>query len=164
MISRRARGVVRVVQTWDLHGGATRARALLEACEIVERLADTPMMGSDLSVALRATGACDSSVEWVEERHDRTMPELWYECPQGNWLLSFALRVSSSRALLVAACDVLSTLPFSDRTAIETARRWTRGECEAGEVVRKISEAIYAAALARSAEITRAQRPSLASA
>jgi hypothetical protein len=91
---------------------------------------------------IRATGACDSSVQWVEARPDCTLAELWDECPRGDWLLWLAVRAGVDRRLVVlAACDcaalALAHVPAREqrpRVAIETARRWARGESTVEEV------------------------------
>jgi len=84
-------------------------------------------------------GATCEGFEWAA---DKPLQEAWETCHRGDWMLWAAEKVSVDRKLLVAAaCDCAElALPYvpSDedrpRIAIETARKWLRGEATLEEV------------------------------
>jgi len=109
---------------------------------------------------LVALGACPDAIRWA--RKYPTFDAAWSACERGDWLLWYACRVSggpeseSRRRVVLAACDCAElALPTYERRypgdnrprrAIETARRWARGE--AGITlsdVHAVSAAAYAA-------------------
>jgi hypothetical protein len=91
---------------------------------------------------LVALGACPDAIRWA--RNYPTFDAAWSACERGDWLLWYACRVSggpeseSRRRVVLAACDCAElALPTYERRypgdnrprrAIETARRWARGE------------------------------------
>ena len=107
---------------------------------------------------LRLLGACASAREWAE---DKTASEIWTSCERGDWLLWWAARFADRADLhgrvVLAACDCAElALPvfearYADdrrpRTAIETARRYARGEATIDDV-RVAADAARAAAAA----------------
>jgi hypothetical protein len=104
---------------------------------------------------LTKLGACHEAVEWA-----RTQPDwetLWNNCERGDWMLWLLGKLaggprSKSRKLLVlAACDcaelALKYVPLGEdrpKEAIETARKWARGEATIAQV-RKTADAVAAA-------------------
>jgi hypothetical protein len=168
MISHRARGVVRIVRRWErLHVGSTprcafdrsraAARELAATLHLRSSLPDA--VGHDLLPVLRAWYVCIDAREWVEARPDRTLAELWAECPRGDWMLHLAARAGVDRRhVVLAACDVsalaLAHVPAGEerpRRAIEVARRWARGEATAEEVRAAADDARDATTAARRA-------------
>lgn len=132
-----------------------------------------------LQDTLRRLDACQEARVWVG---DRDLATAWRECARGDWMLWLAARAGVDRRLVVeAACDcaeaALVHVPAGEnrpRVAIETARRWSRGEATVEEVRRAAADAAdayaasYAAAdadagrrasLARSADMVRARIP-----
>jgi hypothetical protein len=101
--------------------------------------------------------ACSESREWLDGFRG-SVPRAWAACARGDWLLWLAARVGVDRRLIVlAACDIAETalihVPAVEdrpRIAIETARRWARGEATVAE----LRAAAYAAAYAASASAT----------
>ena len=86
---------------------------------------------------------CNEALRWLRSLPASTTPaEAWELCSRGGWMLWLVGRVESDRKLLVlAACDcaeqVLHLVPADEerpRKAIETARRWARGEATIEEV------------------------------
>ena len=110
-------------------------------------------------------GASCEGFEWAV---DKPLQEAWETCHRGDWMLWAAEKVSVDRQLLVAAaCDCAElALPYvpsgedRPRIAIETARKWIRGEATLEEVQAAsyassdasfASDASYAASSASSA-------------
>jgi hypothetical protein len=87
---------------------------------------------------LKQLGACDDAREWVATQPDAATA--WAVCPRHEWLMwllgALHLRGALKRKTLVlAACASAETalphVPAGEerpRVAIETARRWARGE------------------------------------
>lgn len=106
-----------------------------------------------LQDALRRLDACHNARFWVG---DRDLATAWRECARGDWMLWLAARAGVDRRLVVeAACDCAETalvhVPAGEdrpRAAIETARRWARGEATAEAAIRATYAATYAAAYA----------------
>jgi hypothetical protein len=72
---------------------------------------------------------------------DRDSDQMWAECKRPDWLLWWAGQVVPRQELVLAACDcaemALRYVPEGEhrpRLAIETARRWVRGEATVDEV------------------------------
>jgi hypothetical protein len=92
----------------------------------------------DLISNLRPLYACVESIEWLESLPpDTTFAQVWAQCERGDWMLWLAgRRKGVDRKLLVlAACDVAEPALQHVRAgeerpaeAIESARRWARGE------------------------------------
>ena len=104
------------------------------------------------SDALVRLGACGEAVEWA-----KTQPSLktaWNTCERGDWMLWLAARIGvDRRAIVLAACDCaeLSAPHWRERDklacvwALDSARRWARGEADAEEVRAAAHYAAYAA-------------------
>jgi hypothetical protein len=169
MISHRARGVVRIVRRWErlspemAHVRTIQAHALAATLHIRSSPPDA-VTGRELLPVLRAWHVCIDASDWVEARLDRTLAELWAECPRGDWMMWLAAHLGvDRRRVVLAACDVvepvLAHVPAGEerpRRAIEVARRWARGEATADEVGAAADDAhaayLAAAAAARAAE------------
>jgi len=90
----------------------------------------------------RKLHACESAMNWLEENKNKTIEELYASCDRGDWLLWLFAKLEIDRKVLVlAACDcaeiVLKYIPEGEdrpRIAIETARKWCRGEATLEEV------------------------------
>ena len=103
----------------------------------------------DFQEFLRCHDACKGAIEWVWRKTPR---EVWRTCPRGDWLLWLAEELEVDRKLLVTAdCDCAelpkAKWPPGDdrlRIAIETARKWVRGEATVEEV-RKAANAARSA-------------------
>ena len=93
---------------------------------------------------LQSYGACEDAVEWVGER---TLAQAWAECERADWMLWLLFQRSGQRGwptiqtAYLCACDCAETAlryvqPGEDcpRLAIETRRRWCRGEATDAEV------------------------------
>ena len=92
---------------------------------------------------LVALDACDEAREWVATQPDAATA--WAVCPRPDWLMWLlgALHIRGAltrRTLVLAACACAETslrhVPAGEdrpRAAIETARRWARGEATAEE-------------------------------
>jgi hypothetical protein len=77
-------------------------------------------------------------MDWLGNRDSSQM---WAECNRPDWLLWWAGQVVSRHDLVLAACDCAETalrfVPANEdrpRLAIETTRRWARGEATVKEV------------------------------
>jgi len=92
---------------------------------------------------LKQLNACPDALDWYEDRASQTA---WHECERGDWLLWVAAQINIDRTLLIsAACDCAETglkyVPVGDdrpRLAMETARRWVRGEVSSEEAVMQL--------------------------
>ena len=110
---------------------------------------------------LQSYGACGSAVEWVGKR---TLAQAWAECERADWMLWLLFKRSGKRGwptiqtAYLCACDCAETAlryvqPGEDcpRLAIETRRRWCRGEATDAEVAAAGSSAWAAGSSARDA-------------
>ncbi len=100
---------------------------------------------------LKALDACDEAREWVATQPDAATA--WAVCPRPDWLMWVLgeLHVCGAltrQTLVLAACAAAETalpnVPAGEdrpRAAIETARRWARGEA----TVEEVRAAAYAA-------------------
>jgi hypothetical protein len=89
---------------------------------------------------------------WISWLGDRDSEQMWAECERPDWLLWWAGHVVPRQELVLAACDCAETalryVPEGEdrpRLAIETARRWARGEADDQEA-RAAADAAYTAA------------------
>ena len=105
------------------------------------------MTNEELRQFLTSREACSSAMNWLG---DRDSDQMWTECERPDWLLWWAGQVVSRQELVLAACDCAETalryVPEGEdrpRLAIETTRRWVRGEATVKEV-----DAARAAAIA----------------
>lgn len=107
----------------------------------------------DLLAHMRRLYACSEATSWVRSQSGSAY-DLWRRCDRGDWLLWLASRAGVDRRLVVlSACDcvepVLAYVPCDDdrpRVAIETARRWARGEATIDDVCAAYDAARAAAA------------------
>ena len=101
---------------------------------------------------LRNLGACSPAREWAK---GKDLAEIWTTCKRGDWLLWLVGRMVGREgwpdrtAIVLVACDCAElALPFvpqgedRPRIAIETARKWVRGEA----TIEEVSQARAAAA------------------
>ena len=104
---------------------------------------------------LRTLSACGDAVAWAEATPG-TPEQLWRKCGRADWLLWLARSANTDRKLMVrAACACAETALVYVRPdaqlaclwAIDSARRWSRGEAEPGEC-QAAAYAAYAAAYA----------------
>jgi len=105
------------------------------------------MTNAELRHFLAERDACKAGIDWLG---DRDSARMWAECERPAWLLWWAGQVVSRQELVLAACDCAETalrfVPEGEdqpRLAIETTRRWVRGEATVKEV-----DAARAAAIA----------------
>lgn len=124
------------------------------------------MTNEELLSFLAYKGACYGAIEWLGSRDLLTA---WAECLRGDWMLWLAARAAEPDAvrLRLAACDCaeLSRHLYEDRypgdarprEAIETARRFARGDATEQElsVAESAAWSARSAAAARSAEAVR---------
>ena len=111
---------------------------------------------------LRVVGACAEAREWAA---GKTASDIWSTCKRGDWMLWWSGRLADRaadlhRRVVLAACDCaelalsLFEARYADdrrpRTAIETARRYARGEATIDDV-RVAADAARAAAAAYAA-------------
>ena len=123
----------------------------------------------DVADTLRRLGACGDQSDWLDPSWDA--PTAWAKCQHPRHMLWLLGEVSADRRVIVAiACDTTETtrvyVPAGEerpRVAIETARRWARGEATLEEVqaARRgawaaAAAAARSAARARHADIIRA--------
>jgi len=120
------------------------------------------MKNEELRQFLTSRDACQSAIDWLG---DRDSAQMWAECERPDWLLWWAGQAVSRQELVLAACDCAETaLRFVSggedrpRLAIETTRRWAKGEATIEEVdaarVAAISAYIYAGYAASYAALT----------
>ena len=90
------------------------------------------MKNEELRQFLTSKSACQSALDWLG---DRDSDRMWAECDRPDWLMWWAAHAVPRQQLVFAACDCAElALPFvpegedRPRLAIETARRWARGE------------------------------------
>ena len=87
---------------------------------------------------LRHLGACVDAIQWVG---DRDLLAAWQDCERADWMLWLAGKMCDQsgwptrRQVVLAACAcaerALIYVPLGEerpRLAIETARRWARGD------------------------------------
>ena len=102
------------------------------------------MNSKEFSQLLRKIGACDEAREWSK---GKSLAEGWEQCERGDWLLWLCGRMvdkegwPTRKELVLAACACAETaLKYvkagedRPRVAIETARKWVRGEATLEEV------------------------------
>lgn len=127
---------------------------------------------------LRQLGACGNEREWLQP--EWTAEQAYAECIDAQQLMWLAGRLHIERKIIVlAAYDIAETtlrhVPAGEerpRIAIETARRWTRGEATIEEVraarrgvwATSVAYASYAARAACAADAARAADAAAASA
>jgi len=96
------------------------------------------MKNEELRQFLTSRHACRAAMDWLG---DRDSSQMWADCERPDWLLWWAGQVVSRQELVLAACDCAETalrfVPQGEdrpRLAIETARRWAKGEATVEEV------------------------------
>ena len=87
---------------------------------------------------LKDMGACQPALDWVGSRD---LPGAWAECTEPSWMFWLAARTVPRQALVLAACDCaepalkyVSVREDRPLIAIETARKWARGEATIEQV------------------------------
>ena len=111
----------------------------------------------DFQKLLKDLNACNEAVEWCE---GKTLTQSWSECQRADWMLWLCSKMIEKngwpdrKTLVLAACLCAETAlkfwekkhPTDNRPhiAIETARRWARGEATLDEV-KAAADAAYAA-------------------
>ena len=99
---------------------------------------------------------CEDAIKWFDGMD--SAKQAYKNCGRGDWLLWLAGRLDIDRKLVVlAACEcaeqVLKYVPEGEerpKIAIETARKWVRGEATLSEV-RRTADAVYDYAAASAA-------------
>ena len=100
-------------------------------------------------------GACPNALDWLREAKHPTPEVAWNACSRADWMVWLVARSQTEQpdrqALVLCICDIAETVlcyvPAREdrpRIAIETARRWARGEATEDEV-RAAARAAYAA-------------------
>ena len=96
------------------------------------------MKNAELRQFLASRSACQPAMDWLG---DRDSGQMWADCERPDWLLWWAAHAVPRQELVLAACDCAETalrfVPANEhrpRLAIETARRWARGEATVEEV------------------------------
>ena len=104
------------------------------------------MTAEALSAEFAKLGASEDVLEWSR---GKTLGEAWSTCERADWMLWLASRLCERRLVVSAACACAETalrfVPAGEdrpRIAIETARRWTRGEATLDDV-RAAADAAY---------------------
>src|SRR5882672_9978527 len=121
------------------------------------------LSAKQFSTLLKKLGACEEAVEWSA---GKSLKETWEQCERGDWLLWLVGYMVGKEGwpirqqLVLAACACAETsLKYVSkgedrpRLAIETARKWARGEASIVEV----RQAAWSAALKEYADIVRKQ-------
>src|SRR5512146_3236078 len=116
------------------------------------------MNSKEFSQLLRDIGACADARAWAK---GKSLAEVWEQCERSDWLLWLCGRMvdkdgwPTRKELVLAACACAETaLKYvkageeRPRVAIETARKWVRGEATLEEV----RTAAYAANAADAAD------------
>lgn len=102
---------------------------------------------------LRSLRACDAGIADVSTLHALSPADAWAQCQHAQHMLWLLGEVGADRRVIVSiACDIAETalvhVPAGEdrpRIAIETARRWARGEATLEEVQTARSRAWSAA-------------------
>jgi hypothetical protein len=96
------------------------------------------MKNKQLRQFLTSRDACQPAMDWLG---DRDSGQMWAECERPDWLLWWAGNTVPRQELVLAACDCAETalrfVPQAEnrpRLAIDTARRWARGEATVEEL------------------------------
>jgi len=97
--------------------------------------------------------ACPEAIKWLTENKKESVKILYNSCDRGDWLLWLFAKLEIDRKVLVLVlCDcaesVLKYIPEGEdrpRVAIETARKWCRGEATLEEVKSAADAAVYVA-------------------
>ncbi|MBS1805189.1 MAG: hypothetical protein JST28_17655, partial [Acidobacteria bacterium] len=105
---------------------------------------------------LRKLYACDEARQWAS---GKDLADAWATCPRVDWMLWLLAKMADQpgwptrQQIILLACDCAETAlqyvkPGEERPriAIETARRWARGEATLDEVREARAAAAYAAA------------------
>jgi hypothetical protein len=113
------------------------------------------MNAIEMQKLLRSLHACKEALTWAK---GKTLAEIWEQCERGDWLLWLCGRMCGKdgwhtrQELVLAACVCAEkALKYvkkgadRPRIAIETARRWARGEATIAEVRTAAADAADAA-------------------
>jgi hypothetical protein len=114
------------------------------------------MTDKEFMALLRELRACSEAVKWAK---GKSLSEVWEQCERGDWLLWLCGRMADKegwptrKEVVLAACacaePALKYVKAGEdrpRIAIETARKWVRGEATLEEVRTAAYAAAYAAA------------------
>jgi hypothetical protein len=128
-----------------------------------------------LLARMRELKACGEAVEWLENSPHQTLAEAWIACERADWMLWLLVRTYPHTcgqvrlALCSCAETALQYVPKGEdrpRLAIETARRYARGNATDAELAAArdaawdaawdaVGAAVGAAALKEVADIVR---------
>lgn len=107
------------------------------------------MTNEALRQFLASRDACRSAMDWLGHRDSSQM---WADCERPDWLLWWAAHSVPRQELVLAACDCaelalryVSEGENRPRLAIETARRWAKGDATVEEVRAADAAALAAA-------------------
>ena len=117
-----------------------------------------------LARSLRAIRACGEAIAWAKDY--KTLGAAWKVCERGDWMLWLCGEMEGTKGwptrqqIVLVCCDCAElSLPIYEkkcpgderpRTAIETARKWAKGDASI-EDVRSDADAAYAACAAAAA-------------
>jgi hypothetical protein len=109
------------------------------------------MSAADFAKLLRKISACEEACEWAK---GKTLAEVWATCERGDWMLWLVGYMNGKKGwatqqqVVLAACDCAElSLKYvaageaRPRIAIETARKWARGEA----TIEEVTDAAHAA-------------------
>ena len=83
---------------------------------------------------LQANKACDSSIQWIEEKNIQSLEDAWYTCERGTWLLWMAtkLNVDKRKLVLCGALCAHTVIQYMQdprsRDVVRIAFLWGRGK------------------------------------
>ncbi len=90
---------------------------------------------------LRALGACDDALEWVEAQPDQSREALWRECQRADWMLwylgtlvdrdGYGSKVHRRVILIACLCARTASIHWRDPScerAVSLAERWAWGD------------------------------------
>ena len=116
------------------------------------------MNATEMAKLLRDLGACSPARDWAK---GKTLEQIWITCERADWLLWLIGKMCGKKgwpdrkAIVLVACDCAElALPYVEigdnrpRCAIETARKWVRGDATIDEVKIAANAAANAAAYA----------------
>lgn len=105
---------------------------------------------------IEGLGACQEALEWLKQAAYPTLEEAWAACYRSDWMIWLLNLVPegqrNNHAIVLCACDIAETVlryvPAGEdrpKIAIETTRRWVRGEATISELVTARNETDNAA-------------------
>ena len=118
-----------------------------------------------LARSLRAIRACGETIAWAKDY--KTLGAAWKVCERGDWMLWLCGQMEGTKGwptrqqIVLVCCDCAElSLPIYEkkcpgderpRTAIETARKWAKGDASIEDVRSDAADAAYAADAAAAA-------------